>query len=314
MAAPLLPRREFLQCALAGAALGLTAGSRRLLLAAEAKPLYKISLAEWSLNRALFGKSDRKLDHLDFAKIAKTEFGIDGIEYVNQFFFDKARDMTYLGEMKKRAADQGVRSLLIMVDREGRLGDPDDAKRTEAVENHKKWVEAAAFLGCHSVRVNAASAGTWEDQVKLAADGLSQLTQFAEDHNLYVIVENHGGLSSNGKWLSEVMKTVDHPHCGTLPDFGNFRIQGDEWYDRYQGVEELMPFAKAVSAKTHDFDEQGNETRTDYLRMMKIVLAADYHGYVGIEYEGQNLDEFEGIRKTKALLERVREQLASGNA
>jgi sugar phosphate isomerase/epimerase len=189
-----------------------------------------------------------------------------------------------------------------------------DAKRTEAVENHKKWVEAAAFLGCHSVRVNAASAGTWEDQVKLAADGLSQLTQFAEDHNLYVIVENHGGLSSNGKWLSEVMKTVDHPHCGTLPDFGNFRIQGDEWYDRYQGVEELMPFAKAVSAKTHDFDEQGNETRTDYLRMMKIVLAADYHGYVGIEYEGQNLDEFEGIRKTKALLERVREQLASGNA
>ncbi|SFI10794.1 TIM barrel protein [Planctomicrobium piriforme] len=307
-----LSRRHFLGASLLGAAAGILGG--RSLLASEARPLYKISLAEWSLNRALFGKSDRKLDHLDFAKTAKDEFGIEAVEYVNQFFFDKAKDTDYLGEMKKRAADNGVRSVLIMVDREGNLGDPDDAKRTQAIENHKKWVEAAAFLGCHSVRVNAASAGTWDEQVQLAADGLSRLTQFAEEHNLYVIVENHGGLSSNGKWLSEVMRRVDHPHCGTLPDFGNFRIKEGEMYDRYEGVAELMPFAKAVSAKAHDFDEQGNETHTDYLRMMKIVLDNDYHGFVGIEYEGKQLDEFEGIRKTKALLERVRDELAKQNA
>lgn len=311
-----LNRRDFLRQTLLGTAAGLAIGSGGGVMGApsSARPLFRISLAEWSLHRALFQKGDNKLDHLDFAKIARETFGINAIEYVNQFFFDKAKDTDYLGEMKKRAEDQGVRSLLIMVDREGRLGDPDDAKRLQAVENHKKWVEAAAFLGCHSVRVNAASSGSWEDQVSYAANGLRQLTNFAEEHNLYVIVENHGGLSSNGKWLAEVMQTVDHPHCGTLPDFGNFRIDGEEWYDRYQGVAELMPFAKAVSAKTYDFDEQGNETHTDYLRMMKIVLDHDYHGFVGIEYEGKELDEFEGIRRSKALLERVRDELASTHA
>jgi sugar phosphate isomerase/epimerase len=298
------PRRRFLQGSLA-AACGSLLGS--LAHAEESRPLYRISLAQWSLHKELFAK---QLDNLDFAKTAKEDFGIDAIEYVNQFFKDKAKDQDYLGEMKKRAADLGVRILLIMCDGEGALGDADEKKRIQAVDNHKKWVEAAAFFGCHSIRVNAASSGTYEEQMERAADGLHRLTLFAEQHNLNVIVENHGGLSSNGAWLAGVMKKVDHPHCGTLPDFGNFRIQGDEWYDRYQGVEELMPFAHAVSAKSHDFDEQGNETRTDYLRMMKIVLDAGYRGYVGIEYEGSLLSEREGIRKTKALLERVRTELA----
>jgi sugar phosphate isomerase/epimerase len=310
-----LSRRDFLSQAIAGAAAGcFLTGRFSESIAAENRPLFRISLAEWSLHNALFGKSDRKLDHLDFAKVAREEFGIDGIEYVNQFFFEKAKDTNYLQEMKKRASDHGVRSVLIMVDKEGRLGDPDTGKRRQAVENHRKWIEAASFLGCHSVRVNAASAGSYTEQLQLAADGLLQLTLIAEQHNLSVIVENHGGLSSNGKWLAEVMRTVDHPHCGTLPDFGNFRIAGDDWYDRYEGLTEMMPYAKAVSAKTHDFDADGNETRSDYLRMMKIVLDNGYHGFVGIEYEGKNLDEFEGIRKSKALLERVREQLAKDHA
>ncbi|MFG0333426.1 MAG: sugar phosphate isomerase/epimerase family protein, partial [Maioricimonas sp. JB049] len=248
-------RRQFLRKMsgyAAGAALGAWAAHE--LQAAKESPLYRISLAEWSLHKAIF---DKKLDHLDFAKVAKEEFGIDGIEYVNQFFFEKAKDTKYLGEMKKRAADHGVRSLLIMIDREGRLGDPDEAKRTKAVENHYKWVEAAAFLECHSIRVNAASAGSYNEQVELAADGLRRLTEFAEKHQLSVLVENHGGLSSNGAWLAEVMRRVDHPHCGTLPDFGNFGINRnkDIWYDRYRGVEELMPYARAVSAKTYGFDE-----------------------------------------------------------
>ena len=275
-------------------------------LAADKEPLFRISLAQWSVHRSIFGK---KLDNLDFAKTAKS-FGIEGLEYVNQFFKDKAKDEKYLAEMKKRAADEGVRSLLIMCDGEGALGDPDAAKRTKAVENHYKWVEAAKFLGCHSIRVNAQSSGEYEEQVKLAADGLRRLSEFGDKHGLYVIVENHGGLSSNGEWLAKVMKTVDHPRCGTLPDFGNFRVSQTEMYDRYQGVKELMPFAKAVSAKSHDFDERGEEIHTDYHKMMKIVLDAGYRGFVGIEYEGEKMSEADGIKATKKLLERVHDELS----
>jgi sugar phosphate isomerase/epimerase len=260
------------------------------------------------------------MDHLDFAKIAKDEFGIDAVEYVNSFFFEKAKDKVYLKEMRSRAEDLGVSSLLIMCDNEGSLGDPDTAKRNKAVENHYKWHEAAKYLGCHSIRVNAylteslhgldtgdySKTGSYKDQIGLAADGLRKLTEFGEGIGMNTIVENHGGLSSDGGWLAAVMKEVDHPMCGTLPDFGNFRIEGDKWYDRYKGVEELMPFAKAVSAKSHDFDSNGNETNTDFFKMMDIVSNAGYEGYVGIEYEGSVMDEISGIRATKTLLERVR--------
>ncbi|MBT3676629.1 MAG: sugar phosphate isomerase/epimerase, partial [Candidatus Marinimicrobia bacterium] len=218
---------------------------------------FKISLAEWSLHRALHSK---KIDNLDFISLTKTEFGLDAVEYVNSFFFDKAQDQKYLNEMKNRADDHDVKSLLIMCDNEGNLGDPDENKRNQAVENHYKWAEAAKFLGCHSIRVNARSEGSWDDQIELAADGLRRLNEFGDSIGINTIVENHGGLSSNGKWLSAVMERVDHSRVGTLPDFGNFRIQGDEWYDRYQGMKELMPYAKAVSAKSHEFDEKGNET------------------------------------------------------
>lgn len=267
---------------------------------------FRISLAQWSLHKALF---DGKLDNLDFAKTAKEEFKINAVEYVNQFFKDKAEDKNYLADMKKRHDDLGVKCLLIMIDREGALGDPDDAKRTEAVENHYKWVEAAKYLGCHSIRVNAQSSNDYDEAKKLAADGLGRLSEFAKDHNINVIVENHGGLSSNGKWLSETLKSVGLDNCGSLPDFGNFRIGNGEMYDRYQGVEELMPLAKAVSAKSHDFDEDGNEIHTDYRKMMKIVMDAGYHGFVGIEYEGRKLDEYAGIKATKKLLAKVRKEM-----
>ena len=302
-----ISRREFLSHSAAVAAGTSLLSAPGRLFAQTCAPWFQISLAQWSLHRAL---KAGKLDNLDFAKVTKEEFGINAVEYVNQFFKDKAKDEKYLADMKQRAADNGVKSLLIMCDGEGRLGDPDDKKRTEAVENHYKWADAAKFLGCHSIRVNAASAGEYEEQVKLAADGLARLTEYASKQGISVIVENHGGLSSNGEWLAKVMKTVDNPNCGTLPDFGNFRLQGDEWYDRYKGVNELMPFAKAVSAKSHDFDADGNETKTDYVKMMQIVKDANYTGWVGIEYEGGQLDEYAGIKATKVLLERVREQLA----
>ena len=267
---------------------------------------FTISLAEWSLHRALHSKN---IDHLDFISLTKTEFGLDAVEYVNSFFFDKAQDQKYLNEMKTRADDHNVKSLLIMCDNEGNLGDPDENKRNQAVENHYKWAEAAKFLGCHSIRVNARSEGSWDDQIELAADGLRRLNEFGDSIGINTIVENHGGLSSNGKWLSAVMERVDHSRVGTLPDFGNFRIQSDEWYDRYQGMKELMPYAKAVSAKSHEFDEKGNETGSDFYRIMNIVLDAGYKGYVGIEYEGSVHTEMEGIRLTNDLLKKIRDSI-----
>jgi sugar phosphate isomerase/epimerase len=223
---------------------------------------------------------------------------------------DKARDKTYLTALKKRCDDNGVSSLLIMCDREGNLGDPDSAARTTAVENHYKWVEAAEFLGCHSVRVNAGSQGTWDEQRGYAGDGLRRLSEFAAPYGLNVIVENHGGLSSNGKWLAQVIRDVGLGNCGTLPDFGNFSITAEEQYDRYQGVAELMPFAKGVSAKSYEFDASGDTVRIDFRRMLKIVLDAGYRGRVGVEWEGRVPGEVEGIQLTKALLERVRDELS----
>jgi L-ribulose-5-phosphate 3-epimerase len=266
-------------------------------------PIFKISLAQWSLHRAL---KSNQLDHLDFAKVAREEFDLDAVEYVNTFFKDKATDAAYLAEMNRRAKQHGVYQHLIMIDVEGRLGDPDAALRQTAVENHRKWVDAAATLGCRTIRVNAESEGSYDEQQRLAADGLRRLTEYGATREINVIVENHGGLSSNGAWLAGVMKLVNHPRCGTLPDFGNF-----EKYDAYQGVSELMPWAKAVSAKTFDFNEQGEETTLDYRRFMKIVLDADFRGWVGIEYEGNRLPEREGIARTKALLEKIRREMAS---
>ena len=275
------------------------------------QPIFQISLAQWSLNKLLFAD---EMTTYDFAREARG-MGFDAIEYVNSFFKDKAENQEYLDGLNMRAKDHGVKQLLIMCDGEGALGDANTKARDIAVKNHHKWVRAAKELGCHSIRVNAASSGEYQEQQRLAADGLRKLTEYAEPFGINVIVENHGGFSSNGEWLSGVMKEVGHPMCGTLPDFGNFCMdwsrsgEPDAWYDRYQGVSELMPFAKAVSAKSHEFDDKGNETKTDYHKMLKIVIDAGYNGWVGVEYEGSKHLPREGCKLTKALLERVRDEL-----
>jgi sugar phosphate isomerase/epimerase len=308
----LLTRRSFLAGAAAAlpaayafSVQGCTQGSPPA--SGDSAPLYSISLAEWSLHRTL---NAGELTNLDFPRVTREEYGIEAVEYVNSFFKDKAEDLAYLNDLKSRCGDNGVQSLIIMCDGEGALGDPDPTGRTQAVENHYRWVEAARLLGCHSIRVNAQSSGTPEEQLALASDGLRRLSEFASDREINVIVENHGGLSSSGAWLSSVMEAVDHPRCGTLPDFGNFNLGDGQTYDRYQGVGELMPFAKAVSAKSHVFDEDGDEREMDFFRLMRIVLDSGYRGFVGIEYEGTELSEPDGIRATKALLERVRDSLA----
>jgi len=289
-------RRDFLATTSVGlgAALAIPKGS--LFAQAEKAKPFKISLAQWSLHKTL---QQKKLDNLDFAKVTKEKFGIEAVEYVNQFFKDKANDAAYLAEMKKRTSDLGVTNVLIMIDGEGALGDVDEQKRNKAVENHYKWVDAAKYLGCHSIRVNAGTTADYEEGKKLAADGLRRLSEHAKPLDMNVIVENHGGLSSNGKWLAETIRLTGMSNCGTLPDFGNFYE-----YDRYQGVTDLMPFAKAVSAKSYDFNEAGEDTKIDFLKMMKIVMDANYHGWVGIEYEGSKMSEDDGIIATKKLLEK----------
>lgn len=274
---------------------------------------FKISLAEWSFHKSIFGG---KLKHLDFAAKTKS-LGMNGIEYVNQFFKDKAEDFSFLNQMNQAAADNGVTQLLIMIDGEGGLGAPDDTERNKAVEKHYKWVNAAKYLGCHSIRVNAFGEGSAEDVGSAAVQGLGALAEYGAKENINVIVENHGGYSSDGAWLSNVMKQINMPNCGTLPDFGNFctkRKKGswdcEEEYDRYKGVEEMMPFAKAVSAKAHNFDASGNEPQTDFVKMMSIVKDHGYTGYVGIEYEGQSLSEEAGIIATRDLLLKVGKQLS----
>ena len=301
-----MKRRDFIkQSAAITGGLTLTGIGSSIIASCATSETFKISLAEWSLHRSL---QSGDIDHLDFYSIAKNEFGISAVEYVNSFFFDKAKNVSYLKEMKTRADDLGVKSLLIMCDNEGHLGDPDSNKRTQAIENHYKWAEAAQYLGCHSIRVNARSFGTYDEQIELATDGLRRLTEFGDTLDINTIVENHGGLSSNGEWLSAVMEKVNHPRVGTLPDFGNFLLEEDVWYARYKGMKELMPYAKAVSAKSHEFDKNGNETGTDYYKMLKIVLDAGYDGYVGIEYEGTVHSEMEGIRLTLELLKKVKKK------
>jgi sugar phosphate isomerase/epimerase len=271
------------------------------------KQNYKISLAEWSFHRALFAN---EMTNLDFPRITR-ELGLEGVEYVNQFFKDKAKDEKYLAELKKITNNEGVENVLIMCDGEGMVGHPEKEERNKTVENHKKWIDAAAFLGCHSIRVNAGSRGEFEEQQKLAADGLRMLCEYGETQKISIIVENHGGLSSNGEWLLGVMKMVDHKRVGTLPDFGNFTINREtgEEYDRYKGVELLMPFAKGVSAKSKVFNASGDEANMDYYHLMKIVDDSGYKGFVGIEFEGQEITEKEGVIATKNLLEKVFETL-----
>ncbi len=297
-----LDRRVFLGAAAAFTGSCLAGAFPRL----PPAPLFEISLAQWSLHRALHRK---ELDHLDFPKKARS-FGVTSVEYVNSFWKDKAKDAKYVAELKKRCDGEGVTSVLIMCDGEGALGDPDQQKRAQAVQNHHQWVDAAKLLGCRAIRVNAHSQGGFEEQQKLAADGLRALCEYGDKAAIDVIVENHGGLSSNGKWLAGTLAMVKHPRCGSLPDFGNFRISDKETYDRYAGVDELMPFARGVSAKSNDFDAQGNEVHTDYVRMLDIVVIKHgWRGFIGIEYEGGKLPEDDGIVATKKLLERVREAM-----
>jgi sugar phosphate isomerase/epimerase len=293
-------------------------------------PDLNISLAQWSLHKSFFGNTlngdwerfgrllkenpdsllQGKLHPDDFPKIA-AGYGVNTIELVNTFYFSKAKDTAYWTTFKKKCDDAGVKVGLIMCDALGDIGNADSVERQKAVANHYDWVMIAKRLGAPTIRVNAAGTGTAEEVAKNAADGLQKLGAFASKEKINVVVENHGGYSSDGLWLAGVMKAVNMENVGTLPDFGNFCIERTadgckKEYDRYKGVTELMPYAKGVSAKTYGFNTDGNETQIDYARILKIVKEAGFKGNIGIEFEGDKLSEDEGIKATKALLEKLR--------
>lgn len=269
----------------------------------------KISLAQWSLNRAFFAG---ELNPVDFARIASETYQIKAVEYVNAFYADKGKDLAFWMEMQQRADDQGVESLLIMVDNEGELGGKNDSKRIEAVENHYKWIEAVKVLGGHSIRVNAFGKGNSKQLKAALVDGLGRLAEVGQSMGINVLVENHGLHTSDAAFMVSIIEEVDNPYLGTLPDFGNWCLSNewgslqnpcDERYDPYRGVTEMIRYARGVSAKSYEFDELGEETRINYRQMLSIVKRAGYQGYIGIEYEGKHLSEPDGIRATKKLIE-----------
>ena len=306
----ILSRRELLGAFSALATLGALPGcvARSICRWGPSDPIWRDSLAEWSLHRAL---QQGRLEHLDFARHAREEHGLAAVEYVNAFFKDRAGDGRYLLEMRRRAEDVDVQSLLIMVDGEGKLAVADAAERQRAIDNHLRWLAAAATLGCHSIRLNLEGEGDEREWSLRAAESLHTLAELADPLGLDVLVENHGGFSSNGAWLAATLAAADHPRVGSLPDFGNFRIAEGVTYDRYRGVTELMPFARAVSAKSHDFNAAGDEVHTDYRRMLRIVYDSGYRGWIGVEYEGADPDEDAGIARTLHLLRTVQAEIVA---
>lgn len=277
---------------------------------------FQISLAEWSLHEPIM---EGELDPMDFARKAN-EMGFKGIEYVTSFYAGRIKDaenpeeemQIVLDSLKAASEKYNVKNVLLMVDDEGDLAVSDSVVRNQAVENHKKWIDAANFLGCHSIRVNLFGGDDPEAWKNASADALEKLAVYAKDKNVNVLVENHGYLSSNADLLAEVMEKVNMENCGTLPDFGNFclkREDGERWdaecveeYPRYEGVRKMMPYAKAVSAKSYSFDEEGQEELIDFKKMLQIIKDANYTGFIGIEYEGSGLSPEEGIMATKELL------------
>lgn len=286
--------------------------SKTEIVTTEKQLFFNISLAQWSLHRSIEAKKE---DPSLFPLTARQKYDIGAVEYVNQFYVDKVKDAAYWRSLRKQAEDQDVQSLLIMVDDEGDLGNLDDAQRAMAVTNHQKWVDAAAMLGCHSIRINAFGDGSKEDVGSAMIDGLGRLCEYAAKSDINVLIENHGLYSSDPSWVANIINEIGLSNCGTLPDFGNFCLSAkwgstqdgscEDAYDLYDGVREMLPYAKGVSAKSYMFDESGDQVMIDYARMLQIVKDAGFDGYIGIEYEGSDKSEEEGIRATKALLEKI---------
>lgn len=326
-----MKRKEFLsQLSLAGigiSALGTVAckntTKKAAPVVAEVTPFFKLSLAQWSIHNMI---REGGVSPYDFAKLSK-EWGFTGLEYVSQLYRDviesatpAAAINTFVEKNNSLAKEHGMENVLIMIDGEGSLAASDAAERMSAFEKHKKWVDAANGMNCHSIRVNLFGDKDPEIWKNNAVEGLIPLCEYAKGQNVNIIIENHGALSSNAALLMEVIEATGMDNCGTLPDFGNFCVKRDvdspwggncvEEYDKYKGIEEMMPRAFGVSAKSYSFNTKGNETTIDFERMLSLVKKAGYTGFVGVEYEGSELSEEAGILATRDLLIRLGSKMA----
>ncbi|MEO1321891.1 MAG: TIM barrel protein [Pseudomonadota bacterium] len=302
------------------------------------EPRFKYSFAQYALHRKIgsggplwrrhakrlhFALTERfsdffqtPLQPLYFPEFVRETFDIGAVEYVSTFYRGLGEDMAYWTEMKKRADGAGVESVLIMVDGEGAIGDPNTDVRKQTALNHRKWVDIAAFLGCHAIRVIAETdnALPFEEQHKLVLDGLNQLADYSTKQNINLVIENKGGYSQHGAWLAELMHKANSPHIGTLPDFGNFTLPDGTKYDGVKGVEELIPYAQGVSVKAFGFDAEGNENTLDFEGMMKVVIESDFRGFLGLEFEGSGMNEIDGTIATRALVDRLIEKYSPAPA
>lgn len=273
----------------------------------------KISLATWSIVRS-HRAGVWKLP--DVARICREDFGIDGIEYVTGFF--DSVNYGYLQSLNRQAEEHGVENVLIMVDGEGPMVAEEKSERMQAAINHRKWVDIAGYLGCHAIRCNAFGGGpTYDedpDSIQRAAESFSALVEYAREFEINIIIENHGGLSSDPRWLPDLCQAMDSNHFGLLPDYGNYNL--DE-VNVYEAIDQAMPYAKGVSVKA-GWQPDGSHPQYDVERLLGISLESGYSGYWGIESglrrsrddapttaEGIRDDDWKAVMLTKQAIENV---------
>ena len=286
-------RRLFLQSLGIGSC-GLSLGTNLFGKDKSDPSRFPIGIQEYTFNRIL---RSGKLKHLDYPAMVKKELGIEHVEYWSRPFEGKHTDKKFVGELNSRTKGEGISNVLILVDEKHELDHEKKSERDKSVDLHKGWIDCAAQLGCDAIRVNCRMGGDPKDNLNRAVDGVGRLCEYAKDTSVKVVIEPHGRNSQNPDWLLAVMKELNHPHAGILPDFNNFGS-----YDRYSAVEKTLPFAPAVCAKALKFDDEGNETHTDYFKMLKIVYESTFSGVISIEFEGHGVDPIVGSRMTQDLI------------
>ncbi len=230
---------------------------------------------------------------LDFAGFARKEYGLTHLELIQMSF--PSTEASYLKKLRSavEAAEAVIENVPIDV---GDICELAPERRAEHVRNIKSWMDVAAAIGSRAVRVNTGPSREGSDALALAVESCKRLAEHADKLGLNVLIENHGGISSDPQLLKQLIESVSTERMGACPDFGGF----DEAI-RYDGLQKIMPLAKLVHAKSYAFDEHGEETAIDYARCMQIVKNSGFSGVLSIEYEGDG-NASEGIKKTKELI------------
>jgi len=281
-------RRGFIEKTMILGAAGMIAPALQLESKAMAIPGMThddISLAQWALVQEI---RDGKWTNLDFPRIAREDFGLNGIEFVNTLF--EVPTIDYLNQLKKNANAHGVKMVLIMIDAEGDGCEPTPELRKQFVINHKKWIDIAHYLGCHAIRTNCRGPKDVDEDeaLKWAAESYNMLLEYAVPAGISVCIENHGGVSNDPGWMISLLEKVDKLYFGSYPDW---RRPADD-FDNVEYLEKMLPWAVGMS-----YRNQPTEELT--AKMIKMSHDAGYRGWYGIESSGR-----EAILQGKELLKK----------